>query len=166
MKANKINIDEFINDTITELQKHEDGAYFIGKLNAIRKCYNTRRQRYVINEILKNNDRYGITLIEMLPLLKDSTEYLAKYKELFNSNKLYINEVETKGTKGKITHVFLFDGASYSLCDNVGNGIKFYLYGTTSLNVDNVKNKENKIHICKYTFATVLYYCCYELFKL
>ena len=93
MKANKINIDDFINDTITELQKHADGAYFINELNDIRKCYNTRRQRYVINEILKSTYRYSITLIEMLPLLKDSAEYFAKYKVLFNSNNLYINEV-------------------------------------------------------------------------
>ena len=58
----------------------------------------------------------------------------------------------TQGTKGQTIRVFLFDGGSYSLCDYVSNEVRFYVYGTTSLNVN---NKDNAVCVRAFDDATV-----------
>lgn len=160
MKANKINIDDFINDTITELQKHKNGVYLMAHFKDIKELSKTETKKRVINAILKGNGKYCFDLWDLIPLLKDSTEYLAKYKAFFNSNNLYINEIGTKGTKGKIIHVFLFDGRFYSLCDYVSNKVEFCVYGTTSLNVN---NKDNHICVEAFNNATIYAHYCRKL---
>lgn len=159
MKANKINIDDFINDTITELQKYDDKTKFSNLLSLYKEiCVlsDNKKKERIIKRLL--TDKYPFYSVSYFAsIIKYSAEYLAKYKAFFNSNHLYINEVATKFRKGQKIKIFLFNGGSYNL-ENVSNDICFKLYNTTKLTV---KNKTNfKINIYAYDNAEVNAFGC------
>lgn len=137
MKANKINIDDFINDTITELQKHESPDIYFYKMQFKYISEHKTKERK-IKQILRSR-------LPFISLLKDSNEYFLKYKDFFNSNGVYINEI---GTKGKSMKVFLFDGRSYELSSCDADEVRFYLYDTVNLTIK--KEVKPFIYICAF----------------